>query len=98
MILVSGLKVGAKKCLWATEFEIQTVCKALDICCLIMDFDTKDPNSKHVKVGEAREKFIVMQRSGEHYSLVYRRQADGGKGVVGRKDLSGEAVKNWKIE
>ena len=55
LIMVSGLKVGSKKCLWANEFEIRTVCEALDICCLILDLDTKDPSSKHVKMGEARE-------------------------------------------
>ena len=99
-ILVSGLKVGSKHCLWANEFEIRAVCKALDICCLILDFDTKDIASKYVRVGEAREKFVVLQRSGEHYSLVYRREAEGGTalGVVERKDLAGTAKKNWKID
>ena len=41
LILVSGMKVGPNKCLWANEFEIQAVCEALNICCLILDMDTK---------------------------------------------------------
>ena len=72
LIMVSGLKVGSKKCFWANEFEIRAVCEALNICCLIMDIDTKDPSSKYVKVGMAREKFIILHRSGEHYSLVFK--------------------------
>ena len=43
LILESGMKVGPTKCLWANEFEIQAVCEALDICCLILDMNTKDP-------------------------------------------------------
>ena len=89
LIMVSGLKVGSKKCLWANEFEIRAVCEALDICCLIMDIDTKDPSSKYVKVGMAREKFIILHRSGEHYSLVYRNGEESKKGVVEMKDLTG---------
>ena len=100
LIMVSGLKVGSRKCLWANEFEIRAVCKALDICCLILDMDTKDPSSKHVKVGEASDKFVILHRSGEHYSLLYRREKEGNqaKGVVGRKDLTRMAKNNWKID
>ena len=98
LIMVSGLKVGSKKCLWANEFEIRAVCDALDICCLILDMDTKDQASKHVKVGQARDKFIILQRSGEHYSLVYRREVEGGRGVVGRNHLTKTAFRSWNIQ
>ena len=98
LIMVSGLKVGSKKCLWANEFEIRAVCDALDICCLILDMDTKDQASKHVKVGKARDKFIILQRSGEHYTLVYRREVEGGKGVVSRKHLTETAFRSWNID
>ena len=99
LIMVSGFQVGSKKCLWANEFEIQAVCDALNICCLILDMDTKDPStSKHVKVGESRERFIILQRSGEHYSLVYRREENGGKGVQKREHLTKTAFNSWKID
>ena len=99
-IMELGDKVGSKKCLWANEFEIREVCEALSICCLILDLDTKNPFSKHVKIGEDREKFIILQRSGEHYSLVYQRKAEGGnaKGVVEKQDLTNLAIKMWKID
>ena len=97
LIVVSGLEVGSKKCLWANEFEIRAVCEALDICCLILDMDTKDPSSKYLKVGLAREKFIILHRSGEHYSLVFK-SGEERKGVVGMKELTRGARANWKIE
>ena len=98
LIMVSGLKVGSKKCLWANEFEIRAVCDALDICCLILDMDNKNQASKHVKVGKARDKFIILKRSGEHYSLVYRREVEGGKGVVSRNHLTETAFRSWNID
>ena len=96
MIMVSGKEAGPKKCLWANEFEIEAVCKALDICCLILDMDTKDTSSKYAKVGLSREKFIVLHRSGEHYSLVFKKGVKN-KGVVGLEDLTMRARINWKI-
>ena len=71
----------------------------MDICCLILDFDTKDPTSKYVTIGEARDKFIVLHRSGEHYNLMYKKvEEESSKGVVERKDLSEMVRKNWKID
>ena len=98
LILVSGMKVGPNKCLWANEFEIQAVCEALDICCLILDMDTKDSSSKYIKVGLSRERFIVLHRSGEHYSLVYKKGTFKDRGVVGLEDLTKKARDNWKID
>ena len=98
LIMVSGMKVGSRKCLWANEFEIQAVCEALDICCLILDVDTKDPTSKYVKVGLSRERFVILHRSGEHFSLVYKKNTYKDKGVVSLEDLTTRARDNWKIE
>ena len=98
LILVSGMKVGPNKCLWANEFEIQAVCEALDICCLILDMDTEDSSSMYIKVGLSRERFIVLHRSGEHYSLVYKKGTFKERGVVGLEDLTKKARDNWKID
>ena len=96
-LMIPGSKVGAKNCLWANEFQIRTVCDVLSICCLILDMDTKDPSSKYIKVGQARERFIVLHRSGEHFSLVYKNGQEQ-KGVMGKEDLTKRAKDNWKIE
>ena len=60
--------------------------------------DTKDPSSKYIKVGLSRKKFIVLHRSGEHYSLVYKKGSCKDRGVVSLEDLTKRAKDNWKIE
>ena len=60
--------------------------------------DTKDQASQHVKVGQARDQFIILKRSGEHYTLVYRRELEGSKGVVGRNQSTKTAFRSWNID
>lgn len=100
LILVSGMNVGSKKCVWANEFEISAVCEALDVCCLILDMDARNHiTSKYIKVGLSRKKFIVLHKHGEHYSLVYKKGKNNmDKGVMVLEDLTRRAIIDWKIE
>ena len=39
-------------CVWANEFEMGVICDALDMVCLIIDFQARDTQSRFVSVGK----------------------------------------------
>ena len=38
--------------MWANEFEMGVICDALDMVCLIIDFQARDTQSRFVSVGK----------------------------------------------
>ena len=51
-LLVSGAETSAGVCVWANEFEMGVICDALDMVCLIIDFQARDTQSRFVSVGK----------------------------------------------
>jgi len=99
-LLVPGKGAGAGHCLWANEFEIGVICKALNINCLILDLEAREKNNRFVKVGEEGEedgkktRYVLLQRSRrEHYNLVIRQ----GIGLFSKDQLSENMKTSWQI-
>ena len=95
-MLVEGRGAGAGNCLWANEFEIGAICRALGLACLILDLQagTREGRYVGVNVEEGVEIFVILQRSRrEHYNLV----TVAGRGLFGGEDLPEMARKLWKI-
>lgn len=98
-LLVSGVGAGAGQCLWANEWEIGVVCKALNIVCLIIDNQAKDKENRFVRVGRNRKgtRFVILQRSRrEHYDLVLI-QGEEKMGLFTIEELSDSVKKLWNL-
>lgn len=105
-LLVSGSGAGAGQCLWANEFEINAVCAALRIVCLIIDHQAKETGNRFVRVGELgeeeimnnrKERFVILQRSRrEHYDLVVS-QGEETLGLFTKDELPDSARKLWQL-
>lgn len=101
-LLVTGVGAGAGQCLWANEFEIGAVSRALRIICLIIDNQAKETGNRFVRVGELaeegrKERFVILQRSRrEHYDLVLS-QGEETLGVFTKEELSDSARKLWQL-
>ena len=94
-ILQTGSHVGSSKSIWANEFAIREVSRALNICCLILDNDAKDEGSRYIKVGNSRM-FVVLSRGNEHYNLIFMR-GEVGTALCELDDLSSAARRNWRL-
>ena len=102
-LLVSGKETSAGMCIWANEFEMGVICSALNIVCLIIDFQARDSNNRFVSVGkndntsDETPKFVILQRTRrEHYNLVYA-QTDTTTGLFKLEELSETVKELWHL-
>ena len=96
VLAITGAEAGPKNCIWANDWEINTVTQILGITCLIIDLDSR-MESRFVKVGSSTEKFVILEKQRSHYSLYYKQQAGSRKGVQELADLTQEAKVYWKL-
>ena len=104
-LLVSGKETSAGMCIWANEFEMEVICSALNIVCLVIDFQARDSNNRFVSVGKndniisdgETPKFVILQRTRrEHYNLVYA-QTDTTTGLFKIEELTETIKELWHL-